>query len=143
MKLLGKILLILLITVGGHLGYHIAQKPTNIFPYPYILDKTEINDLKAASEANVLIIGDRMALNLHEVMQNLTRQASPGFSEPLEIYNWGKKNEGLHRSLKKLQTLKKIPELVIYHGASEEYFEKKGGVEEKENFNKNLKGNNV
>ncbi|TDJ03983.1 MAG: tetratricopeptide repeat protein [Deltaproteobacteria bacterium] len=139
MKQFIKILFLLLITLGGYLVYHISEKPTNIFPFPYILDKTKIKDSVKAQNSDVLIIGDRMALNLNVVMESMVKESSPGFSQKLKIYNWGVENEGLHRTLKKLKSLKTVPELVIYHGASQEFFEKKFYLAERDNLNKNLK----
>ena len=139
MKLFIKILFILLLTIGSYLGHQIAIRPTNIFPFPYILEDTELDDLAFAENANILIVGDRMALNLKEINTDLTKKSSPGFSKDLKVFNWGRKNEGLHRTLKKLKTLKKVPEFIIYYGASNEFFEKKFYLEERKNFYENLK----
>jgi len=139
MKLFIKILFILIISIGGFLTYHFGKNPTNLFPFPYILKTTEVKNLENTEIADVLIIGDRMALNLETIQKILVKDSSPGFSKDLIIFNWGEINEGLHRTIKKITALKIVPELVIYHGASEEYFEKKFYLEEKDNLDRNLK----
>ena len=139
MKLFIKLLFLLLITLGAYFGYHIGQKPTTLFPFPYILESTLIKERSQAENADVLIVGDQMAASLKKVEDELIRKSSPGFSQDLKIFNWGEANEGAHRTIRKLKSLKIIPELVIYLGGSHEFYEKKFDLNEKDNFFKNIK----
>ncbi|RLA64171.1 MAG: hypothetical protein DRQ88_11325 [Epsilonproteobacteria bacterium] len=139
MKLFIKTLFLIIIAVGGYLTYLYGTKPTSIYPYPYILKSTEIKSLASMETADVLIIGDRMASHLKKINNELVKNASPGFSQDLKILNWGEKNEGLHRTIKKIKALKAVPQLMIYHGASEEFYEKKFYLEENKNLDANLK----
>jgi tetratricopeptide (TPR) repeat protein len=122
----------------GAIIYKIGHKPTSVFPIPYILNGTETKGAKRAMISDVLIIGDRMAKGLSIIENELISRSSLGLSKELDIYNWGKRTEGLHRTLKKLQALKIYPSMIIYHGGSEEFYEKKFFLNENKNLAKNL-----
>jgi hypothetical protein len=133
--MLKKILFILLIVVisgaGGYF-YFLSGKRLLIKPYPYLVMDYKIDDQALAEKASVLIIGDRMGKVLDKEIPALE------LSTKLPIYNWAKNNEGLHRTLYKLKKLKKFPPIIIYHGASEELFEKKFHLSDKEKIGKNF-----
>jgi hypothetical protein len=124
--------LIVLIPIAGGYFYFFADKRTLIKPYPYLVLDHKILDLAKAENAKVLIIGDRMGKTLDKELAFLEE------STKLTYYNWSKPKEGLHRTLYKLRSLKKIPSIIIYHGASEEFYEKKFLVSEKAIIEKNF-----
>ena len=66
-----------------------------------------------------------MGSALQRFLPEMIERLSKDLNEPIKIYNWSKPNEGLHRTISKLKSLKKLPPMVIFHGASQEFFEKK------------------
>lgn len=121
-----KILIFLVIFLtGGLLWYNISGTRTTIEPYPYTLPTTLPADAQHAENANVLIVGDRMAQTLTRFNSIITERISKNLTTPLRVYNWSSDKEGLHRTLHKLKTLKKWPPVIIYHGGSQEFIEKK------------------
>ncbi|MCO4793001.1 MAG: hypothetical protein KC493_04775 [Bacteriovoracaceae bacterium] len=92
-----------------------------------------------AAQANVIIIGDRMGVALDKYIPDLIADTSKELREPLNIYNWSKTNEGLHRSIAKLKALENLPSVVVFHGASEEFYEKKFLISQKNTVLKNFK----
>lgn len=111
-----------------------------VAPYPYVMGPYNLDTATSEkiSKSSVLIIGDRMAGKLANFREKLSQLTSKNLREPLEVFDWSKKREGLHRTINKLKTLKRIPPIVIYHGASEEFFEKKFYVADKVNIYKNF-----
>jgi hypothetical protein len=92
----------------------------------------KVENLEAAQKSNVLIIGDRMGKALDKEIKDLESITN------LTIFNWSEPKEGLHRTLYKLNQLKKFPSIIVYQGASEELFEKKFNVKDKDIIEKNL-----
>jgi hypothetical protein len=120
----GLILVIVLITVV--FGFYKYQgTPTQVIPYPYVLNLTSVEGQKSAEKSHVLVIGDRMGKALDRFFPTMVTNLSKDLTEPLNIYNWSNEVDGLHRTIAKLKTLKKLPPVIIYHGASKEFYEKK------------------
>lgn len=124
--------LILVISGASAYFYFLSEKRTIIKPYPYTISNYNIEGLPLAEKANVLIIGDRMGKALDKEIKELEA------STQLAFYNWSQPHEGLHRTLFKLKKLNKFPPIIIYHGASEELYEKKFNVFEKSKIEKNF-----
>ena len=76
-------------------------------------------------KAQVLIVGDRLGLHFDKFVPELTEKVSVTLASDLRIMNWSAPGEGLHRTLGKISSLEKIPPVVIYHGGSEEFFERR------------------
>lgn len=126
--------LIVVILLGvGAFFYFLSEKRIVIKPYPYIVMDYKVDNIAEAEKANVLIIGDRMGKALDKEIKELETATN------LSIYNWSQPKEGLHRTLYKLNQLKKFPSIIVYQGASEELFEKKFSVKDKEKIEKNFK----
>lgn len=127
--MLKKIKYIILITIIGLLAYGsflVLTTPKQLLPLPYSMSyKVDSNEIQLAQSADILVIGDSMAVGLTPYLPEIIEKASLKLRNPLVIYNWAKEHEGLHRTLYKLRWLKKWPKLVIYFGASEEAYELK------------------
>lgn len=136
------ILLVLLLAAGGYLYWEYSAKKTLITPYPYNFNTNAKialeKEIVEAGNAKILILGDRMGEVLSKYTPELIDELAKSFKNPPKIYNWSKPHEGLHRTLYKLKSLKKIPSIIIYHGASSELFEKTFAVADKEAIFKNF-----
>ncbi len=135
-------LFILIVLAGGYAYWAFSAKRMFITPYPYGFNANAINalgpELKLAENANILIVGDRMAEALNNYTTELSNEFAKSFKTPPKIYNWAKPHEGLHRTLFKLKSLKKLPPIIIYHGASSELYEKTFAVADKNAIVKNF-----
>ncbi len=140
-----KKLLILLtfvaIGVSSLLFIRFKNKPTSIYPFPYFVDATQYKspELKEISSSDILIVGDRLGVNLDKYIPEMNEELSKNLRNQLKIYNWSTKGEGLHRTLKKLKMLKKLPPIVIYAGGSEEFYEERLLTADKEIHDYNMK----
>lgn len=111
--------------IFGIAGYFLWQKPTMIIPYPYTINENYGDEEKAASKADILIVGDKMGRNLSLYTKPIEDDFSQTSKRKINIFNWSQNYEGLHRTLHKIKSLKKLPPLIIYHGGSAEWFENK------------------
>ncbi len=139
-NLIKAIFLLLPISIVFFIIYKYKTVPTQVIPYPYLLQTEDNIPKKAIGQAHVLIVGDRMGKALERFTPELITNLSKDLKEPIKVFNWSENREGLHRTLAKLKSLKKIPPIIIYHGASEEFYEKKFNIENRkiilENFKK-------
>jgi len=113
--------------------------PTKITPYPYTVKKAQFSGVEEVKDSDVLIIGDRMGKALDPYINSISNLTSKELAEPLKIRNWSRPHEGLHRTLAKIKSLKTLPQVIIYHGASEELFEKKFNLKDYKKIKKNFK----
>ena len=120
-----KILLVVLIAAIGHVAFIYKFRQQTIVPYPYVIAQKSWDRENVASSANVLLLGDRMGKRLERYIPNLILNTSKNLERPLSIVNWAEDHEGIHRTVAKLKSLKKAPQLIFYHGMSEEFFEKR------------------
>ncbi len=104
--------------------FHYFQMDTMLIPYPYKL-QYEISPPAEAKNAHILILGDRMASSLNNHILKLQNMTYKKIKDPLRFFDWSSKNEGIHRTLHKLKSLKKLPPIIIYFGASSEFYEYK------------------
>ncbi|TNF31340.1 MAG: hypothetical protein EP319_02440 [Deltaproteobacteria bacterium] len=134
-----KLLFLTLLTILVVLfAYKYKITPTQIIPYPYLMNVKNIEGSLEAASSNVLIVGDRMGVALDKYIPELIKDTSAELKDPLKIYNWSRSNEGLHRSIDKLKKLDALPSVVIFHGASEEFYEKKFYISQKDIIMKNM-----
>jgi len=140
------VLVILLIAGGGLYVYKLQDKRTLITPYPYAFtanwevqfDKKEEKNIISAENAKILIVGDRMAQSLVPYQQGIQEAFGESLKSPPTIFNWSEKNEPLFRTLHKIKKLNKLPPLIIYFGASTEFYEKKFDVSDRSAILKNF-----
>jgi hypothetical protein len=139
LKLFKALFLIIIVAVSGFIAFKYQATPAQVIPYPYILKLSKVEGASAAQNSHVLIVGDRMGKALDRFIPTLKKTISVSLEEPLKIYNWSSQYEGLHRTLAKLKTLDTLPPVIVYHGASEEFYEKKFLINKKKTILKNFK----
>ncbi|MFI5391813.1 MAG: hypothetical protein ACHQYQ_10665, partial [Bacteriovoracales bacterium] len=139
MKIKFKVFILVTILIGLIGIFKILMRPSTLYPYPYTFGNISYPDKNRAENCDILIVGDRMAIGLENLKPSLIKILSEEFSPNIDIFNWAEENEGLHRTLNKLSSLKKYPKIILYQGASQEFYEKKFELEQAETLSKNLK----
>lgn len=127
-KIIKRILLIsfiLILAIGGGIYYLLDKKPLMLSPFTYKVHETIGNNTKNIENADILIVGDRMGLYLNQFMTPLKTELAQDLHKNFIVSNWSRENEGIHRTINKLKQLKRLPPLIIYAGASSEWYEKK------------------
>ncbi len=137
-KLLILILLIVAVAIGW-VGNRWFTEPTLIAPLPYQIDAKFGTDLDLAQEANVLILGDRLGKSLDPYIKDLVEKLSVKLKDPMRIVNWSRTHENLGRSLHKLKQLKKFPDIILYLGGSEEFYEERFHIQDRKKILENIK----
>ncbi|MDO9183492.1 MAG: tetratricopeptide repeat protein [Bacteriovorax sp.] len=136
------ILLLLVLSAIAYMYWGYSAKETLIIPYPFSFTPTAqlglTQEINQAQAAKILIVGDRMGESLSQYVPELSEELAKSFKRAPIIYNWSKTHEGLHRTLYKLKSLKKLPSIIIYHGASSELFEKTFAISDKNAILKNF-----
>ena len=127
MKTFFKFLTLIILVISSYIYYIISTKPTMITPYPYTFSYTH-SQHDEIQNSQILILGDRQGKHLDAFLPELTKEVSVNLRKPIKIFNWSSNGDGLHRSLEKLKSLKKIPPLVVVYGTSQEFYEKKFNI---------------
>ncbi|MEK6625117.1 MAG: hypothetical protein AABY86_09120 [Bdellovibrionota bacterium] len=125
MKKIIIILLTSLLVASGMFFYNARNAPMQIIPYPYLLNVSSRDDISKAENANILLIGDRLAVSFARFMPELIQDLSSNIKTPLKFHVWAFEEDGLHRTLANLKRLSHWPKVIIYLGSSEEGFENK------------------
>lgn len=116
--------LVIFVIVVGFLTLRVMKNPISMSPYPYkITGKPEQKLLTDAENTQVLLVGDRMSVSLSKYLEAFIESTSRNITEPIKVFNMGQDGFGLHRTLAQLKLLKKLPPVVIYYGATQEFFE--------------------
>lgn len=131
-------LTLIILTPAAWVTYRILTNPTQLIPYPYRVHIANYSGLEQAEKATVLIVGDRMGKAIENYLPLLIEKSSVHLKTPLAISNWAQEHENLARTLAKLRALKKVPPVVIYHGASEELYERRFSVNDAKAVLKNF-----
>ncbi len=97
--------------------------PETLIPYPYKVSYGLPLDYQQISDSNVLIVGDRMGKYFAKFKDLFLSEGSKNLTTTLKLYDWSEDNEPIYRTIAKLKALKKLPPIVIYHGASTELYE--------------------
>ena len=118
--------------------YPYIKNPTELNPKPYIVEVDYTAESHEAEKSNILLIGDRMAVHLFQFLDSIIENSRNKLKAPLKIHNWAKEGEGLHRTLSKVKSLEKFPDVIIYHGSTEEFFEKRFELEYRHEVIKNF-----
>lgn len=129
-KILSGVLLLILgaLVTGGIFVYNrYRQNPEQIVPFPYAF-QSEATPVHL--DAPILITGDRMGVYFSKFKTVLAEQISVNLEKPIKIQSVAKEGNGLHRTLHELKALTQWPQILIYHGASEEFAESKFDMSE-------------
>ncbi len=139
MKKILFLLLSLTIIFGLKIYKKYEKNPVNITPYPFQIIEDYKDQVSTAERASVIIVGDQMGHGLNAYLPSLIEDISSNLAEVIKIFNWSRKNEGMHRTLSKIKSLKNLPEIIIYHGGSQEFFEKTFFIKDKKKILANFK----
>ena len=96
-------------------------------------------DLEVADQAEILIIGSGLAEYITPSVERIGSKYSNTFKGGLKVYNWARKNEGIHRTLHKWKSLKTKPLITIYLGGDSEFVETKFKVNDILKIQQNIK----
>jgi hypothetical protein len=134
MKTILRGFLLILVLAGSYTGYKLLTNQTQAIPLPYQVNQQALN-----INAPIVIVGDRQAVYLSKFQDILANKVSEGLSNKIQIQSFASRHEGLHRSLAKVKAMNPPPKVLIYLGASEEWYEKKYELRELFKVSKNLK----
>lgn len=139
MKTVFKLLIIIIMLPVAFFSIKYYKRPVMITPVPYInkisLKNSEQKNIEAS---DVLIVGDRMAMAIKNYTSTIMSELPRELSKSVKIYNWSTKYEFIGKTLSKLKKLKKLPKVIVYHGASTEFYEKRFSIEDRDIIFKNL-----
>lgn len=136
LSLLGTILFVAILS-GGYLVYdRWSKNPEQIVPYPY--DFVE-RAPAMKPDAPILIIGDRMGAYFGRFKEELAAKISQNLDNVIKIQSIAGEGQGLHRSLHQLKSLEQWPQILIYHGGSEEFAESKFETSEIKKISQNFR----
>lgn len=124
-KVLSAILLVILLGIltGGFLVFRrYQQNPEQIVPLPYRFQESA-PALKP--DAPIVIIGDEMGSYFARFKATLADTISVNLAKPIKIQSLAKADHGIHRTLHELKSLTQWPQILIYQGGSQEFFENK------------------
>lgn len=128
--------LTVVVTVGFLVWRRYNRNPEQIIPLPYRFT-TPANPISL--EAPILIIGDRMGSYMAKFESTLAKTISMNLEKPIKIQSLAMEGQGLHRNLHQLKKLDQWPQILIYHGGSEEFSERKFELNEKNKIRNNFK----
>ncbi|MFX3675675.1 MAG: hypothetical protein ACN6I6_01435 [bacterium] len=115
---------LLFLGLAAAVGWRVHKNPVSLSPLPYkISGAPELESLNKAQNSQVLFVGDRMGVHIDQYMPAFIESASRNITEPIRVYNFSGDGKGLHRTIAELKLLPKLPPLIIYYGASQEFFE--------------------
>lgn len=136
LSLLFVVILIALIT-GGILVYQrYRSNPEQIVPLPYTFESASPS---LVLDAPILIAGDRMGVYFSKFKEELAATISANLDKAIKIQSVAKEGNALHRSLHELRSLNQWPQILIYHGGSEEFLETKFEISEIKKINTNFR----
>lgn len=137
---MGKLIIFIAITLVAisaiFLGYRYNANIVSEVPYPYYFGKTAYKEIEV--DAPILIIGDRLGQRLASFSELISQKASVNLSKKIKIQSLALNGEGLHRTLQKIKSIKKLPLITIYLGGSEEFFEQRFMTKDTERILKNF-----
>lgn len=125
---------LLVLGISAAMAYCYFTTLPQSYPLSYLVKKTseskveEKNLIDQISKAQILLIGDQHALQLKSYLESpdgpLLKTAEQ-LKTPLKLAVLSGENLGLHRINALLKKIPKLPSLIIYHGSSSEFYEKK------------------
>lgn len=134
------VLTVAIVVIAG-LSYHYYKMPQRLTPAPYKIAKGVYEADEIASNADVLIVGDNMGVSIGPHIDKLTMELSKKLARPLSIYNISQDDESLYRTIQKVESLEKVPKILIiatgYSEMQEDLYPKT--LQAKKNNNLNFK----
>lgn len=127
--------LFIIVTIGYLVWDRYNRNIEQVVPYPYQFQQKSDAII---SEAPILIVGDRMANQLSRFITTMAAVISKNLDKPIKIQSMARDGYGLHRTLHQMRSLSPWPQIIIYQGASEEFFEDKFNPSEINKIKKNF-----
>lgn len=121
-KLIKATVIVGLIAGGLWVGRRLIANPKGLVPLPYAFTPSTV---AIRPEAPILLVGDRVGARFALFKEALALNTSTGLSKPIRIQSLARDGEGLHRTLHQLNSLQSWPQVLIYHGGSQEFSESK------------------
>lgn len=138
MKKILILILFIIVAIPLYLGFYLSKRQTLIYPSTYLFTDTPFPHSNEAQGAHFLIIGDKMAHSLEEEKSLLLEKISSRLSKPITLFNWGTRDEGIHRTREKLTRIPKLPPVILYYGGSDEFVEPRINLSDYERIKENL-----
>lgn len=98
----------------AYFGNRYLQNKSSIIPYPFDINPALNKDI--TSNTPIIIVGDMMAKRLATFAKDLSQKISGDIEKPIQIESFATEGEGLHRTLVKVKSLKRLPFVIIYIG---------------------------
>ncbi len=136
LSILGTVLFVAILSAGFLVFDRWRKNPEQIVPYPYDFVE-EAPAMKP--DAPILIIGDRMGAYFGRFKEELAAKISQNLDNVIKIQSIASEGQGLHRTLHQLKSLEQWPQILIYHGGSEEFAETKFELSEIKKISKNFR----
>ncbi len=144
-KTIKRLFFLSFLAAAALIAYKISLTPQMVIPFPYKIElssSTNLFEERSDTNPHIVILGDRMGKTLVHYLPPLTTLVSQGLRNPLVIQNWSQEGEGIHRSVEKLKRYAKeydnLPSMIIFHGGSQEFYEKRFSLENREAILKNF-----
>ncbi|MGB0452545.1 MAG: hypothetical protein ACPGJV_02440 [Bacteriovoracaceae bacterium] len=112
--------------------------PTKLYPLTYSVNKKSLTPPDNIESSSILFIGDRVAVHHSSFIDDIMSKLQSDQIENLKISNWASAGDGLHRTVAKIQSLNETPKVIIYSGGSEEFFEKRLSLVDRNAINTNI-----
>lgn len=119
-----KFVFFILILFVAYFYLQYTSNITRIAPYPYIV-KVDLKDAQEASKVNVLLMGDLSIKALKPAIEQALDEIQKNYNIRVTLFDWSNKIDTLSRVRTKIESLKKIPKVIIYHGTTNEMKEQK------------------
>jgi hypothetical protein len=128
-------ILAVLVTGGFFVWERYKQNPQQVVPFPYTFEESAP---ATKLDAPILITGDEMGIYFSKFSTILADTISSNLAKPIRIQSLAKNGFGIHRTLHDLKGLTQWPQILIYQGASQEFFETKFHLSEITKIAKNF-----
>lgn len=136
-KVLTTCIILFIILPACWLFYRFKSNQETLIPKPYIISSKAYNKIEI--DAPILIIGDRIAARLATFKADLAAKISEKLSKPIKIDSLALDGEGIHRTLKKIKKLERLPLIIIYIGNTDQGKEATFKISEIKKIESNLK----
>lgn len=132
-------ILIVIVALGAYFAADRLNAPVHVLPVTYSVKPKLVQAKEMVEKASILVIGDRHAKKLEKFKEQLEKQVVSRSIQNFKIINIADEGDGLHRTFRKIKSLKNLPKIVIYMGGSEEFFEKRYRLRDRKKIYENFK----
>ena len=97
---------ILLVALGGYLAADRLNAPKRVLPVTYSVTPKIKTNKDVIQSASILFVGDHHAKRLYKYNDKFRKIVVPSNVKNLKIINIATENEGIHRTFRKIKSLK-------------------------------------